>query len=135
MSLTRGSNDPDATSNDPDTTSRPSSMRLMVAFGGLSALLAAGYGVLFTIVDDYREEYGISETAIGFVIGAGFISAFVSQVTIAPLADEGRYQPLATSPVSKMLASPGCVGIARAVEPHGPAPSATNVPVNRPLPS
>jgi MFS family permease len=65
-------------------------MRLMVAFGGLSALLAAGYGVLFTIVDDYREEYGISETAIGFVIGAGFISAFVSQVTIAPLADRGH---------------------------------------------
>ena len=32
-------------------------------------LLAAGYGVLFTIVDDYRDEYGISETAIGIVIG------------------------------------------------------------------
>lgn len=62
----------------------------MLAFGGLSALLAAGYGVLFTIVDDYRDEYGISETAIGIVIGAGFISAFASQVAIAPLADRGH---------------------------------------------
>jgi MFS family permease len=65
-------------------------MLLMVAFGGLMASLAAGYGVLFTIVDDYRDEYGISETAIGVVIGIGFIAAFLSQILIAPLADRGH---------------------------------------------
>ncbi len=81
MLLTRG---------DPGERKQPSSTLLMVAFGGLSALLASGYGVLFTIVDDYRDEYGISETAIGIVIGAGFIAAFVSQVAIAPLADRGH---------------------------------------------
>ena len=54
------------------------------------ASLAAGYGVLFTIVDDYRDEYGISETAIGIVIGIGFVAAFLSQVLIAPLADRGH---------------------------------------------
>jgi MFS family permease len=58
-------------------------------FSGLSASLAAGYGVLFTVVGDYRDEYGISETSIGMVIGAGFLSAFVSQILIAPLADRG----------------------------------------------
>ena len=63
---------------------------LFVAFGGLLASLAAGYGVLFTIVDDYRNEYGISETAIGVVIGIGFLAAFVSQLVIAPLADRGH---------------------------------------------
>ena len=63
---------------------------LFVAFGGLMASLAAGYGVLFTIVDDYRDEYGISETAIGAVIGIGFIAAFLSQLVIAPLADRGH---------------------------------------------
>ena len=68
----------------------PSSTVLFVAFGGLMAGLAAGYGVLFTIVDDYRDEYGISETAIGVVIGIGFISGFVAQVLIAPLADRGH---------------------------------------------
>ena len=65
-------------------------MLLFVAFGGLMASLAAGYGVLFTIVDDYREEYGIGETAIGVVIGIGFIAAFLSQLVIAPLADRGH---------------------------------------------
>ena len=79
---------------DSPTTERsgdvPSPMRLMVAFGGLMASLAAGYGVLFTIVDDYRDEYGISETAIGVVIGIGFIAAFLSQILIAPLADRGH---------------------------------------------
>lgn len=58
-------------------------------FSALSAALAAGYGVLFTVVGDYRDEYGISETAIGVLIGAGFISAFFAQILIAPLADRG----------------------------------------------
>ncbi|MDX2381538.1 MAG: MFS transporter [Acidimicrobiia bacterium] len=75
---------------DGEENTRPSSLRLMVAFGGLSALLAAGYGVLFTIVDDYRDEYGIGETAIGIVIGAGFLAGFAAQVLIAPLADRGH---------------------------------------------
>ncbi len=60
------------------------------AFGGLLAFLAAGYGVLFTIVDDYKNEYGLGETEIGVVIGLGFIAGFLSQVLIAPLADRGH---------------------------------------------
>jgi len=52
--------------------------------------MAAGYGVLFTVVGDFRDEYGISETAIGVVIGTGFLAGFVSQVFIAPVADRGR---------------------------------------------
>lgn len=68
----------------------PSPKVLLVAFGGLMASLAAGYGVLFTIVDDYRDEYGINETAIGVVIGIGFVAAFLAQVAIAPLADRGH---------------------------------------------
>ncbi len=63
-------------------------------FGSLSAALAAGYGVLFTVVGDYRDAYGISETAIGVVIGAGFLSAFVAQIFIAPLADRGHARSL-----------------------------------------
>ncbi len=63
---------------------------ILVAFGGLGASLAAGYGVLFTIVDDYRSEYGISESSIGLVIGLGFIAGFISQILIAPYADRGH---------------------------------------------
>ena len=54
------------------------------------ATLAAGYGVLFTIVDDYRDKYGISESSIGIVIGVGFLAGFLSQLLIAPLADRGH---------------------------------------------
>lgn len=49
-----------------------------------------GYGVLFTIVGDYRSAYGMSETEIGFIIGLGFLSAFFAQLILAPVADRGR---------------------------------------------
>jgi MFS family permease len=71
-------------------TEPPSPTLIFVAFGGLMASLAAGYGVLFTIVDEYRNEYGISGAAIGVVIGIGFIAGFLSQLLIAPLADRGH---------------------------------------------
>ena len=63
-------------------------------FAALSASLAAGYGVLFTVVGDYRDAYGISETAIGVLIGIGFLAAFLAQVFIAPIADRGRARQL-----------------------------------------
>ncbi len=81
---------------DPTTSDQPrakpsESPRLqLIAFGGLMASLSAGYGVLFTIVDDYRDVYGISETAIGVVIGIGFIAGFLAQLLIAPWADRGH---------------------------------------------
>lgn len=72
----------------------PSPAVLFVAFGGLMACLAAGYGVLFTIVDDYRDEYGISESWIGVIIGIGFVAGFLSQILIAPYADRGHARRL-----------------------------------------
>jgi MFS family permease len=67
---------------------RPKS--LVLPFGLLMGMLGAGYGVLFTMLDDYRDQYGISESALGVVIGLGFLSGFASQVLIAPLADRGH---------------------------------------------
>ena len=46
--------------------------------------------MLFTIVDDYKTEYGIDETSIGLVIGIGFLAGFVSQILFAPYADRGH---------------------------------------------
>ncbi|MEM7091963.1 MAG: MFS transporter [Actinomycetota bacterium] len=56
----------------------------------LAGALASGYGTLFTLVSDYRDEYGISETTIGWIIGIGFIVAFFAQTTLGPLGDRGR---------------------------------------------
>jgi MFS family permease len=55
----------------------------------LTAALTAGHGVLLTVLDDYRNTYGISEGALGVVVGLGFFTSFVAAVTIAPLADRG----------------------------------------------
>ncbi len=56
----------------------------------MTALLAAGYGVMFTVLDDYRAEYGIQAVWLGLIIGIGFLAGFVSQVFLAPIADRGH---------------------------------------------
>lgn len=62
---------------------------VVLTFGLLTACLAAGYGVLFTMLDDYRDTYGIGEGSLGAIIGIGFFSGFLAQIFIAPLADRG----------------------------------------------
>jgi len=52
-------------------------------------VLASGYGVMFTMLDDWRDKYGIQETGLGFIVAVGFFTSFVAQITIAPLADKG----------------------------------------------
>jgi MFS family permease len=55
----------------------------------MTALLASGYGVMFTVLDDFRDEYGIEATWLGMIVGIGFLSSFVAQLFLAPLADRG----------------------------------------------
>jgi len=57
-------------------------------------VLAAGYGVMFTMLDDWRSEYGIQETGLSMIIAVGFFTSFVAQLTIAPLADKGHARKL-----------------------------------------
>lgn len=63
---------------------------VVVVFGVLTGLFASGYGVMFTVLDEFRDQYGISEGALGLIVAMGFLSSFVAQVTIAPLADRGH---------------------------------------------
>mgnify|MGYP006093596105 CR=1 FL=1 len=74
-----------------DTSVEPaaSSQQVIRIFSILSASLAAGYGVLFTMGGDFRDEYGISETTFGFIIGIGFLLSFFSQIWIGPYGDRG----------------------------------------------
>ena len=65
-----------------------------MTFGLVLALLAMGYGALFSMLDDIRDEYGIGESALGAVIGIGFFAGFLSQILIAPLADRGHARQL-----------------------------------------
>lgn len=70
------------------------SRALVWSYSILSACLAAGYGVLFTVVGDYRDSYGISEFVIGWIIGIGFIAGFLAQIVIAPIGDRGHARAL-----------------------------------------
>ena len=56
--------------------------------------LAASYGVMFTMLDDYRDEYGISESFLGLIVAMGFFSSFIGQLSLAPLADRGHAKRL-----------------------------------------
>ncbi len=61
----------------------------MLTFGLMTAVLASGYGVMFTVLDDFRDEYGIQAEWLGVIVGVGFLSSFVAQIVLAPLADRG----------------------------------------------
>ena len=65
---------------------------LQVAVG----LLAAGYGVMFTMLDDWRDKFGIQETGLGFIVAVGFFTSFIAQLTLAPLADKGLARKMLT---------------------------------------
>ncbi len=51
---------------------------------------------MFTMLDDWRDKYGIEETGLGFIVAVGFFTSFVAQITIAPLADKGFASRLMT---------------------------------------
>lgn len=63
--------------------------RLLLALYVAIAVKSSAYGVMFTMLDDYREQFGISEGSLGLVIAVGFFTSFLAQLTIAPLADRG----------------------------------------------
>ena len=66
----------------------------VLTFGLMTALLASGYGVMFTVLDDFRDEYVIEEYWLGAIVGVGFLASFVSQMLLAPIADRGHARSL-----------------------------------------
>lgn len=86
--------------------------RIVIVFGVLTALFAAGYGVMFTSLDDFRDEYGIGSGSLGIVIAVGFFASFGAQVLLAPLADRGRARQMVYLGVALDIA--GVVGMALA---------------------
>jgi MFS family permease len=68
--------------------------RLIITLQVAMGVLAAGYGVMFTMLDDWRTEFGIQETGLSSIIAVGFFTSFLAQLTIAPLADKGHARKL-----------------------------------------
>lgn len=63
-------------------------------------VLAQGYGAMFALLGRFRDDYGISETRLGLIVGVGFFTAFVAQLLIAPQADKGHARLLLLGGVS-----------------------------------
>jgi MFS family permease len=76
------------------TASPRSHASVLVTFGLVLATMAMGYGALFSMLDDIRDEYGITSTQLGAVLGMGFFAGFLAQILIAPLADRGHARRL-----------------------------------------
>lgn len=51
---------------------------------------------MFTMLDDWRDKYGIAESKLGLIVAVGFFTSFVAQLTIAPMADKGFARRLLT---------------------------------------
>ena len=67
-----------------------SGRRFTLTFGLLTGLVASGYGVMFTVLDDYRRLYGIQGGQLGAILAMGFFSSFLAQAFLAPIADRGH---------------------------------------------
>ena len=63
--------------------------RLVTVLQCASALGAMSYGVMFTVLDDYRNKYGISESKLGLIVASGFLAGFLANMFVAPIADKG----------------------------------------------
>jgi MFS family permease len=84
-----------------------SSRRLVRTLQVATFTLASSYGVMFTMLDDYRDEYGISETFLGLVVAVGFFASFAAQLGLAPLADRGHARRLLVTGFFTLVA--GCL--------------------------
>lgn len=75
-------------------------VHLMLAASGLGAM---SYGTMFTVVDDFRDTYGIPESRLGLILGVGFLAGFLAQVFLAPLADKGHAKKMILAGVAVQL--------------------------------
>lgn len=53
-----------------------------VAMGSLASVI--------TLLGDFRDDFGLTETQVGLIVGVGFFAAFVTQLTLGRLADRGH---------------------------------------------
>ncbi len=64
---------------------------------------------MFTVLADFREKYGISETTLGFIVSVGFFTSFFSMLLLAPYADRGHAKRLVIA--GGVLTAIGSVGM------------------------
>lgn len=71
---------------DPEGSGEPRLLSYYLAQGLCMGSLAS----VVTLLGDLRDEFGLSETQLGLIVGSGFFTAFVTQITLARVADLGH---------------------------------------------
>ena len=77
----------------------------LLPFQVLMGVTAGGIGGIVTVLGELRDEFGFSGTGIGIMVASGFVAAFVSQVTLARLADLGHARTMATAGIGLSAAA------------------------------
>ena len=75
----------------------------------LPGLGSATYGVMFTVLADYRDKYKISEGMLGLLVAVGFFTSFFSMLTLSRYADRGYARQLVLT--GGLLSVVGSVGM------------------------
>ena len=107
----------------------------MLPYKLLMGVTAGGIGGIVTVLGELRDELGFSGTGIGIMVASGFVAAFLSQVTLARLADVGHSRVMATVGIALSSIAhaddglrrrpgvvdteQGCAGVRRRADPSG----------------
>ncbi len=91
----------------PGAPPRRGSDRELLPFQLLMGVTAGGIGGIVTVLGELRDELGFSGAGIGIMVASGFVAAFVSQVTLARLADVGHSRIMATAGIALSAAAMG----------------------------
>ena len=57
-------------------------------------MLTASVGLVFPLLSEIQDEFGMSSAGLGLMAGAPFFAGVAAQLTLAPLADRGRARVL-----------------------------------------
>jgi len=56
----------------------------------MAAVLDSGFGSIFALLAKIRGEFGFDVMGVAIIGGAGFVSAFIAQISLARYADRGH---------------------------------------------
>ena len=86
-----------------------SNRRLFLILALLPGLGSASYGVMFTVLSDFRDKYNISERLLGLVVSVGFFTSFFSMLVLSRYADRGHAKKLVVT--GGVLTALGSIGM------------------------
>ncbi|MCE2389961.1 MAG: MFS transporter [Proteobacteria bacterium] len=78
-------------------------------------VLMAGYGSVYTLLAEIRDQFGFDETAVGAIGAAGFAAGFAAQVSLSRFADRGHTRAMLRAGAASALLGVVGMGLADAL--------------------